>query len=688
MGHATMGHAITGGAKPLAFAARLMLLLAIGLVVATPAAASPPLDGSSAPGVYHFAEQTQALVFEGKGWGHGVGMCQWGARGRARAGQNAEQIIAAYYRGTAIQKSVSPETTIRVLVHSGLQLTRGESPRITTRGGPWLFETGGVPAIQAPAGGYLELSTGDGGPRYAVKAQDGATLGEGVVRSSLVLRPLEATTRFVAGYKTAAEVSGRPGVYYDTYRGELVLAPTGTNGSTLDTINRLSLEDYLRGVVPAEMPASWPAEALKAQTLAARSYAVWQAKSRAGKQYDVDDTTYYQVYLGANAERENVNRIIDATAGQIVVYGGQVAQTYFFSTCAGWTEDNEAVWPSGQPLPYLRSLHDVDPAGRPYDADSSVIAWSTGALTAGQLEEMLNADESTQIGRLIALDLSQRTASGRLTRVRATGTGGTKTFSPDTLMVQFNRMRPPGVTKLLSTNLDLKWTTAEAVKQTQGEVPTSTPTPQSVQSTPSVPPSTPAPASTLTPVFRLEMTQPAPERPSGPTNKYVPETGHNVGGAFLGFYDERGGLDIFGYPRTEELLEDGKTVQYFQRAKFEFHVDKVGTPYEVQLGLLGNLLTAARPPFATVAPFDGSDEHVYFPETGHGLHFAFLNSWRDRGGLDVFGYPITEELTENGITVQYFQRARFEYHPDLPEPYQVSLGLLGDQFLRERYWLQ
>ncbi|MGH2370392.1 MAG: glycosyl hydrolase, partial [Chloroflexota bacterium] len=132
----------------------------------------------------------------------------------------------------------------------------------------------------------------------------------------------------------------------------------------------------------------------------------------------------------------------------------------------------------------------------------------------------------------------------------------------------------------------------------------------------------------------------------------------------------------------------GRTVQYFQRARFEYHPDKGGTPYEVQLTLLGDQVTAGRRPFPTVDPFPSSDQQVYFPETGHSLSFGFLSYWRDRGGLDVFGYPISEEMTEDGYTVQYFQRARFEYHPELPEPYQVSLGLLGDQLLTQRLWLK
>ena len=130
-------------------------------------------------------------------------------------------------------------------------------------------------------------------------------------------------------------------------------------------------------------------------------------------------------------------------------------------------------------------------------------------------------------------------------------------------------------------------------------------------------------------------------------------------------------------------------MQYFQRAKLEYHVDKAGTPYEVQLALLGDTLTTPRRPFPVTTAFGSTADHVFFPETAHGLHYGFLSYWRERGGLDVFGYPISEELRENGFTVQYFQRARFEYHPEhAGTPYEVQLGLLGDQLLQQRLWLK
>jgi N-acetylmuramoyl-L-alanine amidase len=196
---------------------------------------------------------------------------------------------------------------------------------------------------------------------------------------------------------------------------------------------------------------------------------------------------------------------------------------------------------------------------------------------------------------------------------------------------------------------------------------------------------------------RLELpTDRAPAIAGTSQATYFDATGHNLAYGFRHFFDTRGGLDIFGYPRTEELLEDGWTVQYFQRARFEYHPEHAGTAYEVQLGLLGDAVTVSRRPFPPGTPFENDAEHRWYPETGHGLHYAFLRFFDTRGGLDVFGYPISEELPEpnadgpgRSYTVQYFQRTRFEYHPEhAGTPYEVQLGLLGDQLLYDRAWLR
>ncbi|HEU5317009.1 MAG TPA: sialidase family protein, partial [Chloroflexota bacterium] len=173
----------------------------------------------------------------------------------------------------------------------------------------------------------------------------------------------------------------------------------------------------------------------------------------------------------------------------------------------------------------------------------------------------------------------------------------------------------------------------------------------------------------------------------GNNRQYFPETGHNVKETFLAFFRARGALDRFGLPRTEELTEDGVLAQYFQRARLEYRPEFRGTPYEVQISLLGEqLLGAARP--GPVPAFESSADQRYFVETGHSASYAFLRAFTNRGGLDSFGFPITEELQEGGRPVQYFQRARLEYRAELAgRADEVAIGSIGDDVLRRKGWL-
>ena len=219
--------------------------------------------------------------------------------------------------------------------------------------------------------------------------------------------------------------------------------------------------------------------------------------------------------------------------------------------------------------------------------------------------------------------------------------------------------------------------------------------------------------------------RPVPAPPAGSGARYFPQTGHTVSGTFLQFFHNNGGLMIFGYPRTEAFQQNGRLVQWFQRDAFEEHSENAGTPYEVQLRLLGSLLTTGRTfahpavsaptptatptvapaattpgagqatpiatPLATTtstpAPMPTPPPIVAFPQTGYSVGFGFLQFFQANGGVNVFGYPISQEIPEIGPdgrshTVQYFQRARFEYHPEFNgTPYEVELGLLGDQYL-------
>ena len=193
----------------------------------------------------------------------------------------------------------------------------------------------------------------------------------------------------------------------------------------------------------------------------------------------------------------------------------------------------------------------------------------------------------------------------------------------------------------------------------------------------------PAPPSSLAQTDDPSASQPPPVTITA-DQTYFPEVGHYLSGAFRTFWQDHGGLAQFGYPLTEPFTEqsptDGKTytVQYFERERFELHPEFAGTPYEVELGLLGRQLVAGRHfPFSPA--FTSNSQRLYFPETQHSLSYSFKQYWEAHGGLAIYGYPISEEIQEDGYTVQYFERARFEYHPENASPYDVLLGLLGTQ---------
>jgi uncharacterized protein YkwD len=130
------------------------------------------------------------------------------------------------------------------------------------------------------------------------------------------------------------------------------------------------------------------------------------------------------------------------------------------------------------------------------------------------------------------------------------------------------------------------------------------------------------------------------------------------------------------------LSEGGRTVQYFERQRFEYHAEAAGTQYVVQLGALGVDAAQGKASLARVAPAPTTADRIYFQETGHSLTGAFLSFWRANGDIRVLGYPISEPVTINGFLTQYFQRARMEYHPEKAAlGYAVELGHLGKEYL-------
>ncbi len=170
---------------------------------------------------------------------------------------------------------------------------------------------------------------------------------------------------------------------------------------------------------------------------------------------------------------------------------------------------------------------------------------------------------------------------------------------------------------------------------------------------------------------------------------YFTETGFWVSDPFLSFWQDHGGLGTFGYPISRVFYQDGFFKQYFQRAVFERHDENAGTPYIVLLTRLGSLTTVDRRSEAPFQPVASAPDSgcFYYTETRHSLCGTFLNFWKAHGGLASFGYPISEPFDEVSQTdgkshlVQYFERTRFELHPENAAPYNVLLGLLGSEAL-------
>ena len=178
---------------------------------------------------------------------------------------------------------------------------------------------------------------------------------------------------------------------------------------------------------------------------------------------------------------------------------------------------------------------------------------------------------------------------------------------------------------------------------------------------------------------------PAPPQVSEGESRYFAQTGHFLRGIFLEYWETHGALPILGLPITEALVEDGLTVQYLERARLEWHPEISRNPSrQVLLTRLGAISTESRGLFFDrLQAGSNTPTSFFFNETGHNLSNAFLTYWQRNGGLAVFGYPISEEIVERNqadrreYTVQYFERNRFEWHPERNAANNVQLGLLG-----------
>ncbi|MEX0993832.1 MAG: SpoIID/LytB domain-containing protein [Solirubrobacterales bacterium] len=326
----------------------------------------------------------------GAGWGHGIGMSQYGAYGLARHGRDHREILRHYYTGTSIGNRSGQ--TVRVL----LQANRG---RVAVRG-----------------------ATSAGGRRLA----PGSTYRARRSGSRVVLR--DSSGRVVASAQGTVSVRGRRavrllgaaqnGTSSGRYRDAIEIRTA--SGPGLNAINAIGLDQYVKGVVASESPSSWPAAELRAQAVAARSYAL--ATDVGGKGFDQYADTRSQVYRGVGGETRATNAAVARTRGEVVTYRGKVAVTYFFSTSGGHTEDVQNVFLGSKPQPWLKGVED------PYDTTSPYHRWGPYRYTTGQLTAKLG---NLVKGAFEGLDVVKRGSSPRIVRARVRGSrGSTLTTGP------------------------------------------------------------------------------------------------------------------------------------------------------------------------------------------------------------------------------------------------------------------
>jgi len=312
------------------------------------------------------------FLVTGHGWGHGVGLSQYGAYGYAQKGVGYEKIVLHYFAGTEL--GAAPVSRVRVLLTTGAtSLDIGSTADFKVR------DASGV--VHTVTAGTYTLK-----PALKV-AVDG-----------------QATPRALPGPLLFQPGAAALGLKH-RYRGSIQIDVTA---GKLRAINMVGLEQYLYGVVPSEMPFDWLPEALKAQAVVARSYAL--ATRRTGA-FDLYPDTRSQVYLGIEHEKPSTNAAVNATAGQVVLYEGEVAKTFFFSTSGGRTASAEDVW--GEPVPYLISVAD------PYDSISPHHDWGPLVFTGTKLAKVLKMK-----GRVVDLQ-PELNSSGRIKVLNVVGTKST-----------------------------------------------------------------------------------------------------------------------------------------------------------------------------------------------------------------------------------------------------------------------
>ena len=361
-------------------------------------AAPGPLAHAAADPTVTVPDQA-TITLTGHGWGHGHGMSQYGAEGAARQGETAAEIVDFYYPGTTLSDlaghvkvliTADADNDTVVLARSGLNvrdLKTKEKWRLPDNGATrWRLSVspGGVSVVS-----YLT----DTWRRFLALTGDGEFTAWG--------QPITLVT-------PSGSVA---------YRGALRSLRPSSTSTARNTVNVLRIDNYVKGVIPREMPASWSPAAVQAQAIAARTYASYEMQHPLSSTYQICDTTSCQVYGGYTAEDDRANAAVDATAGKILTYDGEPAFTQFSSSNGGWSAAGS--------VPYLAAEQD------PYDgwAGNPNHDWTV------QIDASVFERRFPRLGNLKAITISRDAAydeGGRARQVVLDGSRADVTVSGDT----------------------------------------------------------------------------------------------------------------------------------------------------------------------------------------------------------------------------------------------------------------
>ena len=387
---------------------------------------SPSPTPSATPSASPSPTPEPQFHFRGGGNAHGVGMSQNGAFGRAKDGQSYTEILGHYFTNTSIGVQ-EPATVVRVLLATDYVPTEAAPARVVALDGSWFSDVFPESLVQPfPAGSSAVMARDLEGTWTASVYGPNGLLMASVATSDLLMQPTDELTLFYMKFRDSLKK-------HDTYRGQMRLRVTGTN--SLHAVNIVSMDDYLKGVVPNEVPASWPKAAVRAQAIAARSFVSFRLRTT--NIWDVKPDKSHQVYGGVKTEHPAATGAVLHTSGKIVLRAnGKVAEALFHAVAGGHTENNEYAFLSGgepgTPVAYLRGKPDLDSDGVPYEikynASLSAFAWATGKFTMQQLSDILAKDSRTNVGLLTSMDF-ERGVSGRAWKVTVTGSKGSKSVT-------------------------------------------------------------------------------------------------------------------------------------------------------------------------------------------------------------------------------------------------------------------